>query len=146
MVLLWRCCLKLDRIGANLHRSVHQLPGEVEVAVVIHPGLGDDEAGHAVDADLACPGVLGAHQFQVLVAVQVFARLRVRGQVMVLILNTIGRKKLFQRPATESTRVGVYVYRHWFLPDIFDYLALMTTRRASAKALFPICKLLLICK
>ena len=35
---------------------------------------------------------------------------RFAGDVVVLILNTVGREKLFQRPATESTRVGVNVY------------------------------------
>jgi hypothetical protein len=36
----------------------------------------------------------------------------VGGQVMVHILDTIGRQKLFYRPAAESTRVGINVNVH----------------------------------
>ena len=38
---------------------------------------------------------------------QIVARRRIGQQVMVLILNTVGRQKLLQRPAAESTRVGI---------------------------------------
>ena len=38
---------------------------------------------------------------------QVVARRRIGQQVVVLILNTVGRQKLLQRPAAESTRVGI---------------------------------------
>jgi len=40
---------------------------------------------------------------------QVLAGGLVGQQVVVFILNTVGRQKFFQRPAAESTRVGVNV-------------------------------------
>ena len=42
-----RVGLELHRVGAGVGRDVDQLAGDVEVAVVVRAGLGDDVAGLA---------------------------------------------------------------------------------------------------
>src|ERR1041385_5220053 len=41
-----RALLELDRIGAGIRRNVDQLPGDVEVAIVVDADFSDDEQAH----------------------------------------------------------------------------------------------------
>ena len=89
--------------------------GQVNLGVEVEEG--DEFAGVVADDDLVVDdgdrGGLDA------VALQESLGGRVGGDVVMFILNIVGREEFLERPAAESTRVGVDMDVHWAAPAGF---------------------------